>query len=82
LPTTSFARIAAAASIGAINTLGTLGAFAGPCMMGSTNETGEYSSGGLYPDGGTLNVSATTIVARRFARKATLPQDCQTGKVF
>lgn len=68
--------------MGLINTFGTLGLFAGPCMMGSTNETGEYSSGGLYPVGGTLNVSAATIVARRFARKATLPQDCQTGKVF
>jgi ACS family tartrate transporter-like MFS transporter len=82
LPTTFFAGTAAAASIGLINSLGTLGGFAGPYMIGSTNETGGNFSRGLYLVGGTLILSAVTIVAMRFARKATLPQDCQTGKVF
>jgi ACS family tartrate transporter-like MFS transporter len=81
LPTTCFAGIAAAASIGLINTLGTLGLFAGPCMIGSTNETGGNFSRGLYLVGGTLIVSAATIDAMRFAQLAMLPQDCQTGKV-
>jgi MFS transporter, ACS family, tartrate transporter len=81
LPTTLFAGIAAAASIGLINTVGTLGLFAGPCMIGSTNETGGNFSRGLSLLGGRLIVSAVTFVAMRFARKAMLPQDCQTGKV-
>lgn len=67
--------------MGLINTFGTLGLFASPCMMGSTTETGKNDNGGLSPAGGTLNVSAATFVAMRFWRKATLPQDCQTGKV-
>jgi len=82
LPTTFFADIAAAASIGLINSLGTLGGFAGPYMIGSTNETSGNFSRGLYLVGGAPIVSALTIVAMRFARKAMLPQDCQTGKVF
>ena len=81
LPTISFAGIAAAASIGLISTLGRLGAFAGPCMIGSTNETGGNFSRGLSLVGSTLIVSAVTFVAMRFAPKAMLPQDCQTGKV-
>jgi ACS family tartrate transporter-like MFS transporter len=82
LPTTFFAGTAAAASIGLINSLGTLGGFAGPYMIGSTNETGGNFSRGLYLVGGTLIVSAVTIVVMRFARKRMLPQDCQTGKAF
>ena len=81
LPTTFFAGTAAAASIGLINSLGTLGGFAGPYMIGSTNEIGGNFSRCLYLVGGTLIVSAVTFVAMRFAPKAMLPQDCQTGKV-
>jgi ACS family tartrate transporter-like MFS transporter len=51
-------------------------------MIGSTNETGGNFSRGLYLVGGTLIVSAVTIVVMRFARKPMLPQDCQTGKAF
>jgi len=82
LPTTFFGGTAAAASIGLINSLGTLGGFAGPYMIGSTNETGSNFSRGLCLVGGTLIVSAVTIVAMRFVRQAMLPQNCQTGKVF
>jgi ACS family tartrate transporter-like MFS transporter len=62
LPTTFFAGTAAAASIGLINSLGTLGGFAGPYMIGSTNGTSGNFSRGLYLVGGTLIVSAVTIV--------------------
>ena len=53
---------AAAASIGLINSLGTLGGFAGPYMIGSTNGTSGNFARGLYLVGGTLIVSAVTIV--------------------
>jgi ACS family tartrate transporter-like MFS transporter len=62
LPTTFFAGTAAAASIGLINSLGTLGGFAGPYMIGSTNGTSGNFSRGLYLVGGTLIVSAVTII--------------------
>jgi ACS family tartrate transporter-like MFS transporter len=62
LPTTFFAGTGAAASIGLINSLGTLGGFAGPYMIGSTN--GSFTRG-LYLVGGTLVVSAVTILIMR-----------------
>jgi ACS family tartrate transporter-like MFS transporter len=65
LPTTFFAGTAAAASIGLINSLGTLGGFVGPYMIGSTNGAGENFSRGLYLVGGTLIVSAVTIIIMR-----------------
>jgi MFS transporter, ACS family, tartrate transporter len=60
LPTTFFAGTAAAASIGLINSLGTLGGFVGPYMIGSTNGTSGNFTRGLYLVGGTLIVSAVT----------------------
>lgn len=65
LPTTFFAGSAAAASIGLINSLGTLGGFVGPYMIGSTNGTSGNFTRGLYLVGGTLIVSAVTIVVMR-----------------
>lgn len=65
LPTTFFAGSAAAASIGLINSLGTLGGFVGPYMIGSTNGTSGNFTRGLYLVGGTLVVSAVTIVVMR-----------------
>ena len=65
LPTTFFAGTAAAASIGLINSLGTLGGFAGPYMIGSTNGASGNFTRGLYLVGGTLVVSALTIVIMR-----------------
>jgi ACS family tartrate transporter-like MFS transporter len=62
LPTNFFAGTGAAASIGLINSLGTLGGFAGPYMIGSTN--GRFTRG-LYLVGGTLVVSAVTILIMR-----------------
>jgi ACS family tartrate transporter-like MFS transporter len=65
LPTNFFAGTGAAASIGLINSLGTLGGFVGPYMIGSTNgATGSFTRG-LYLVGGTLIVSAVTIVILR-----------------
>jgi hypothetical protein len=65
LPTTFFAGTAAAASIGLINSLGTLGGFVGPYMIGSTTGTGGHFSRGLSLVGGTLIVSAVTIILMR-----------------
>jgi len=66
LPTKFFGGTAAAASIGLINSLGTLGGFAGPYMIGASNGTGGGNfSRGLYLVGGTLIVSAVTIVVMR-----------------
>jgi ACS family tartrate transporter-like MFS transporter len=65
LPTTFFAGTAAAASIGLINSLGTLGGFVGPYMIGSTNGTSGNFTRGLYLVGGTLIVSAVTIIIMR-----------------
>jgi ACS family tartrate transporter-like MFS transporter len=66
LPTRFFAGDGVAASIGLINSLGTLGGFAGPTMIGATERAGGDFSQGLYFVGGSLVVSAITIVALRF----------------
>ncbi|HEX3374175.1 MAG TPA: MFS transporter [Edaphobacter sp.] len=65
IPTTFFAGTAAAASIGLINSLGTLGGFVGPYMIGSANGTTGNFTRGLYLVGGTLIVSAVTIILMR-----------------
>jgi ACS family tartrate transporter-like MFS transporter len=65
LPTTFFAGTAAAASIGLINSLGTLGGFAGPYMIGASNGTSGNFTRGLSLVGGTLVVSAVTIIIMR-----------------
>jgi ACS family tartrate transporter-like MFS transporter len=66
LPTKFFAGKGAAASIGLINSLGTLGGFAGPYMIGSTVKANTDFSVGLYWVGGSLVVSAITIIVLRF----------------
>ena len=47
LPTMFFGGTAAAASIGLINSLGTLGGFVGPYMLGANNGAGGHFSRGL-----------------------------------
>jgi MFS transporter, ACS family, tartrate transporter len=64
LPTMFFAEAAAAASIGMINTLGTLGGFVGPYLIGASEAGGRFA-GGLYLVACMLIVSAVTIVAMR-----------------
>ena len=68
LPTKFFAGTAAAASIGLINSIGTLGGFAGPYMIGSSNESSGHFSRGLYLVGGTLIVSAVAIFILRLTQ--------------
>ncbi|MFZ0746256.1 MAG: MFS transporter [Terracidiphilus sp.] len=82
LPTTFFAGTAAAASIGLINSLGTLGGFAGPYIIGSTDETSGHFTRGLYLVGGTLIVSAVTIIGMRLALKSMRSQNHQTGEAL
>jgi ACS family tartrate transporter-like MFS transporter len=69
LPTMFFGGTAAAASIGLINSLGTLGGFAGPYMIGSTSGANGQFSRGLYLVGGTLIASAATILLMRIAQR-------------
>lgn len=78
LPTTFFAGTAAAASIGLINSLGTLGGFAGPYMIGATHVAGGYFSRGLYLVGGTLILSAVTIAVMRSVAQANPDRKPQT----
>ncbi len=59
-----FADVGAAAPIGLINTLGTLGGFVGPYMIG-TSKAGGHFAAGLYLVGCRLIMSAVTIVAMR-----------------
>ncbi len=82
LPTTFFAGTAAAASIGLINSLGTLGGFAGPYMIGSTNGTSGNFTRGLYLVGGTLIVSAITIVIMRLVVDRQTNQTRRTRKAL
>ncbi len=80
LPTTFFAGTAAASSIGLINSLGTLGGFVGPYIIGSSDETSGHFSRGLYLVGGTLIVSAITIIVMGIARKAMLRKTFEPGE--
>jgi ACS family tartrate transporter-like MFS transporter len=82
LPTTFFAGTAAAASIGLINSLGTLGGFVGPYMIGSTTGTGGHFSRGLSLVGGTLIVSAVTIILMRLMLHRNAGQDLQPRKAL
>ena len=82
LPTTFFAGTAAAASIGLINSLGTLGGFVGPYMIGSTTGTGGHFSRGLSLVGGTLIVSAVTIILMRLMLHRSIGQDLQPRKAL
>ena len=82
LPTAFFGGTAAAASIGLINSLGTLGGFAGPYMIGATNgSTGNFSRG-LYLVGGTLIVSAVTILLMRLVLHRKPVPDLPTRKAL
>ena len=82
LPTTFFGGTAAAASIGLINSLGTLGGFVGPYMIGATNgSTGNFSRG-LYLVGGTLIVSAVTILLMRLVLHRDPVPDLPTRKAL
>lgn len=72
LPTLFFAGAGAAASIGLINSLGILGGFVGPYMIGSSGETNGHFGRGLFFVSSTLILSAVTIVALRLANKTLL----------
>ena len=82
LPTTFFAGAAAAASIGLINSLGTLGGFVGPYMIGANNGAGGHFSRGLSLVGGTLIVSAVTILILRLVTQRDAGQKPQTRKAL
>jgi MFS transporter, ACS family, tartrate transporter len=72
LPTLFFAGAGAATSIGLINSLGTLGGFVGPYLIGSSGETNGHFGRGLFLVGTTLVLSAVTIIALRLVNKTLL----------
>jgi ACS family tartrate transporter-like MFS transporter len=82
LPTMFFGGTAAAASIGLINSLGTLGGFVGPMMIGASKAGGGHFSRGLYMVGGTLIVSAVTILILRLVMQSKTDQNLQTRKAL
>jgi MFS transporter, ACS family, tartrate transporter len=65
IPTTFLSGSAAAAGIGLINSLGTLGGAAGPYMIGSAKGSSGSFGQGLYFVGGTLVISAIVILILR-----------------
>ena len=65
IPTTFLTGTGAAAGIGLINSLGTLGGAAGPYMIGSAKASSGSFSHGLYFVGGSLVVSAIVILVLR-----------------
>jgi ACS family tartrate transporter-like MFS transporter len=80
LPTMFFGGTAAAASIGLINSIGTLGGAVGPIMIGASNGAGGHFSRGLYLVGGTLIVSAVTILILRLVTQRNTGQNLPTRK--
>jgi ACS family tartrate transporter-like MFS transporter len=81
IPTMFFGGTAAAAAIGFINSLGTLGGFAGPYMVGASESARVHFSRGLYFVGGTLLVSAVTIMVLKYAVQRGAPQTIRTGDI-
>ena len=70
LPTSFLTGTAAAASIGFINSIGNLGGFAGPYLVGYlSKQTGSYMSGMLYLAGSAV-LAAVMILSLRAAKKA------------
>jgi ACS family tartrate transporter-like MFS transporter len=67
MPTTFLSGAAAATGIAAINSIGNLGGFAGPAMIGwIKDQTGSFT-GGLYFVAGLLVLSAVlTLILSRF----------------
>jgi nitrate/nitrite transporter NarK len=70
LPTSFLTGTAAAASIGLINSIGNLGGFVGPYLVGYlSNKTGSFISGVLYLALSAL-IAAAMILSLRAAKKA------------
>jgi ACS family tartrate transporter-like MFS transporter len=82
LPTMFFEGTAAAATIGLINSLGTLGGFVGPIMIGANSGAGGHFSRGLTMVGGTLIVSAVTILILRLVMQSKIDQNLPTRKAL
>lgn len=76
MPTTFLSGAAAATGIATINSIGNLGGFAGPAMIGwIKDQTGSFS-GGLYFVAGLLVLSAVlTLVLSRFRTTEVLPAE-------
>jgi MFS transporter, ACS family, tartrate transporter len=66
LPASLLGGATAAASIGAINSIGNLGGFVGPYLLGAlSTATGSYSSGIWYLSGASVLAGALILLVRR-----------------
>ncbi len=73
MPTTFLSGTAAAAGIAFINSIGNLGGFAGPYVIGLVRTSTGQFTGGLLLVSGALAVSGVVVLCLRFGQKA-LPQ--------
>ena len=65
LPASLLGGATAAASIGAINSIGNLGGFVGPYLLGAlSNATGSYSSGIWYLTGASVLAAVLILLVR------------------
>ncbi len=69
LPTLFLTEVAAAGSIGLINSIGNLGGFFGPSLMGKVESLTGSFAGGLYYLCGSMLVSATVIFSFGLGKK-------------
>ncbi len=80
IPTTFLSGSAAAAGIGLINSLGTLGGAVGPYMIGSAKGSSGRFDQGLYFVGGTLVISAVVILVLRAMKPTASLQERQESR--
>ena len=75
MPTLFLSGPAAATGIATINSIGNLGGFAGPAMIGWIKDTTGSFAGGLYFVAALLVLSAvlTLVLARTASRPAAVP---------
>lgn len=74
LPSLFLTEVAAAGSIGLINSVGNLGGFFGPSLLGKVESLTGSFAGGLYYLCGSMLVSATIIFSFGLGKKEPLPQ--------
>lgn len=74
MPTTFLSGTAAAAGIAFINSIGNLGGFAGPYVIGLVRTSTGQFTGGLLLVSGALAVSGVVVLCLRFGQKALPPR--------
>ncbi|HEX3756315.1 MAG TPA: MFS transporter [Rhizomicrobium sp.] len=80
LPTLYFSGPAAAASIAAINSVGNIGGFVGPYLVGYLKDTTGSYAGGLWFSGATLVLSAVLVLVLKWAQGRSALAQAQAGQ--